>query len=865
MSANSSFAEVTPLAAPSEEYGALAVLSDWEMAFVPGEARPTEWSSISFRRAAVPGTVASNLRSQGIWHAGERLSREEGLWCFRCRFDAGTCGSSEAISLRLEGIATISEIWLNERLLLLSDSMFARHEVDISRFLTDQNELLIVCRPLSKALRERRGRKPAARWRTQVVAEQQLRWFRTTLLGRAPGFAPGPEPIGPWRPVALVRKRGLDVRRTSRRVSIEGGTGVITCEWRLRPFTLADEPIAGQLTSDGWTAPLNIERVDEGYIARATLRIRDAALWMPHTHGEPALYPLRLEIQGANGSTFSGEEPSVGFRTIDGGPDPQGETGLQLNVNGTRVFCRGVVWTPLDIVSLDQNSAATRERLQLLRDAGFNLIRLAGTTLYESDMFHDACDELGLLVWQDMMFANMDYPFGDAAFHGVVSEEARTELKRLGCHASTAVICGNSEIEQQAAMLGLDPKLARGEFFDQELPKIVDEYCPGVPYLPSAPCGGSLPFRTDQGVANYFGVGAYRRPLEDARRANVRFASECLAFANVPEPEVIDRLALNAGEILTPVSTAWKQAIPRDMGAGWDFEDVRDHYLELLFKVDAVKLRSTDLQRYWELSRLVSGEVMAEVFGEWRRPASACGGAIVLWSADLRPGAGWGILDANGAPKAAYWFLKRTLCARSVWMTDEGLNGVDIHIANDRDIALETTLRVALYRNGEHKVQERSVAVAVPCHASQTFGLESILGHFVDASYAYSFGPPGYDVAVASLHSNPSGELLAQSFFQPAGRRANRVPISELGLSGKAICRPHGTVEVAISARRFAYGVRLSAPGYLAEDAYFGMEPGIERKIIITPTSSAKTPVRITIAAANTEGTFSISTESSPC
>ena len=865
MSANPYLDEVTPLARPFDGYGEVPLLTDWQMAFVPAEGRQTEWESLSFRPAAVPGTVASNLRSQGVFRAGEPLSGEEGPWCFRCHFETGPCDSSETVSLRLDGIATLSEIWFNGQLLLVSESMFARHEVDISALLREQNELLIVCRPLSRALRERRGRKPAARWRTQVVAEQQLRWFRTTLLGRAPGFAPGPEPIGPWRPVTLVRRRGLDVKRKSRRVTIDDGAGVVACEWQLRPFSPADAPIAGQLMSDGRTAPLTIERVDEEYVARATLRIPDAALWMPHTHGEPVLYPVHIEIQLANGCTFTAEEPRVGFRTIDGGADPQGETGLQLSVNGTAIFCRGVVWTPIDGVSLDQHSAATRERLQRLRDAGLNLIRLAGTTAYEGDTFHGACDELGLLVWQDMMFANMDYPFGDPAFHGVVSDEAETELKRLGCHASTAVICGNSEIEQQAAMLGMDPTLGRGEFFGEELPWLANEYCPGVPYISSAPCGGTLPFRTDRGVANYFGVGAYLRPLEDARRANVRFASECLAFANVPEPEVIDGLALSAGEVLTPVSTAWKRAIPRDLGAGWDFEDVRDHYLEVLFRVEPVKLRWADVQRYWELSRLVSGEVMAEVFGEWRRPASACGGGIVLWSADLQPGAGWGILDANGKPKAAYWFLKRALSARAVWMTDEGLNGVDVHVANDWDTALQGTLRVGLYRNGEHKVEECSVAVAIPPHASQTFGLESILGRFVDASYAYRFGPPGHDLAVASLHRDPTGALLAQSFFQPGGRRASRAPIAELGLSGQAICLPNGSVEVAISGRRFAYGVRLSAPGCLPDDAYFGMEPGIERRVIIAATASAKTPERVTVAAANAEGTFSIRTERSPC
>src|SRR6185437_5997104 len=205
------------------------------------------------------------------------------------------------------------------------------------------------------------------------------------------------------------------------------------------------------------------------------------------------------------------------------------------------------------------------------------------------------------------------------------SAEAEVELSRLSRHASSAVICGNSEIEQQAAMFGLDPSIGRGEFFGNELPRIAARCCPGIPYVPSAPCGGDLPFRARNGIANYFGVGAYLRPIEDARRAQVRFASECLAFSNVPEPEMLDRMALS------PTHPAWKRGVPRDSGAGWDFEDVRDHYLKLLYPVDPTALRQTDTRRYLELSRIVSGEVMAEVFGEWRRPGSHSGGGIILW------------------------------------------------------------------------------------------------------------------------------------------------------------------------------------------------------------------------------------------
>ena len=122
------------------------------------------------------------------------------------------------------------------------------------------------------------------------------------------------------------------------------------------------------------------------------------------------------------------------------------------------------------------------------------------------------------------------------------------------------------------------------------------------------------------------------RPLEDARRSEVRFAAECLAFANVPDQEALEEIEAPGGLVVH--HPGWKAGVPRDAGAGWDFEDVRDHYLGLLFGVDPVGLRWVDHDRYLELSRAVTGELMAEVFGEWRR----AGVAVRRWDRSVAQG-----------------------------------------------------------------------------------------------------------------------------------------------------------------------------------------------------------------------------------
>ena len=836
----------------------------WEMASTAEPAAPITLGGLRFIPARVPGTVASALREQRAWRMGDGARFDASEHWFRCRFDAEPADPGEEIILRMGGIATVAQVWLNGEEILKSRSMFASHEVDVSGLVRDRNELLIACRSLSAALRECRGRQPAARWRTRVVDDQQLRWFRTTLLGRAPGFAPEPEPVGPWRPVTLVRRRQVVVENWSRQIELDGSAGVIRVHLRLRTLPGGARPVSGRLLAGGAGAPLEWEESAGRHHGTAVLRIPSVVPWSPHTHGEPALYPVQLEVELADGSTVELEDTPAGFRSIDAGAGPAGDDGLALKINGTTVFCRGVVWTPPDVAALAVSSDVVGERLRLLRDGGFNLIRLAGTTIYEDETFHRLCDELGLLVWQDMMFANMDYPYEDSSFRDAVCAEAEAELSRLARHPSTAVICGNSEIEQQVGMLGLDAALGRGPFFGEALPCIAARCCPGVPYVPSAPCGGDQPFRTRSGVANYFGVGAYLRPLEDVRRAEVRFASECLAFANVPEPEMLEKMAIATPGGISPTHPAWKRGAPRDAGAGWDFEDVRDHYLKLLYSADPAALRYADAGRYWELSRMTSGEVMAEVFGEWRRPASPCGGGIILWSADLEPGAGWGILDSQGRPKAPYWFLKRALAPCTIWTTDEGLNGVDIHVANDRPAPIDAWLRVALYRAGEQKVAEAELAVAVARHSTMALGLEEALHRFVDATCAYRFGPPGHDLIAASLHWSRGDIPFAQTFRSPAGRTTQRTPVSELGMAGRASVLEDGRIEMVLSSRRFAWGVRVSTPGFLPDDAYFGIEPGVKHRVVLTPMQPVGRPSSLSVTAVNAEGRLPVAVEGIP-
>ena len=204
------------------------------------------------------------------------------------------------------------------------------------------------------------------------------------------------------------------------------------------------------------------------------------------------------------------------------------------------------------------------------------------------------------------------------------------------------------------------------------------------------------------------------------------------------------------------------------MSASWDFEDVREFYLALLFKVDPMMLRRTDPERYLELSRAVTGEVMEYVFAEWRRARSPCAGGLVWTYQDIMPGAGWGVVDSTGEPKAAWYALRRAFRASQVSMTDEGVNGIAIHLINDSAMMRNVALSFVCMRDATILVSADSQLQLSP-HSAKEVSANSLIGRFFDVNYSYRFGPPAHDVNVAILKDAESGEALATAFHFPQG------------------------------------------------------------------------------------------------
>lgn len=773
----------------------------------PGELEVTE---ADWYPATVPGTVAGALREAGSWSWG---TDDEALldgrdWWFRSRFSGtGTGAAIAGWELQLDGIATLADVWLNGEHLSHGENMFVAQRIAVD-LLEHDNELVIRCAALLPRLDERH---PRPRFKSRLVRHQSLRWYRTALLGRMPGWSRWAAPVGPWRPVRLVTcpVAGMLSELTLRTTCEESG-GEIVIAFALR--RAAELPRQIWMEADGQRVALQISNGAAGIRVSGRLTLERAERWWPHTHGAQPLYPVVVEIDGDRRTLRS-----VGFRELeierDGGA-------FEIRINGVRCFCRGVTWGPVDPVSLAPADEELRRMLDLVRAADINMIRVGGFGLYEDSRFWDRCDELGILVWQDCMLASIDPP-DDPRFIESLSAELVQQFGALQGRPSLTVACGSSETYQQGSLYGLAPERYESEVLERVIPEILAPVIPEIPYLPSSPSGGNPPIRPDTGVAHYFGVGAYLRPLSDARLADVRFAAECLSFANPPERATVQRVygsAAAAGH-----DPRWKLAVARDAGTSWDFEDVRDHYVRELFGLDPLAERYADPEHALDLGRAATVEIMSGVLTDWRSTGSRCAGALVLAWGDLWPGAGWGVTDADGLPKAAYYALARAFAPCAVHIRDRGLSGLAVDVFNDGPAGLAATLRISIRNPTGVELDAAERVVELEPHHEASFDSAELLGGFRDLTAAYRFSPPEYDVVVATLVAT-DGTLLGRAYHLPAGCARPRQ--DDVGLRAHVVPTGVGRWSLSVSAMRFAQFVSIDAPGFVASDSWFHIATG---------------------------------------
>jgi beta-mannosidase len=229
---------------------------------------------------------------------------------------------------------------------------------------------------------------------------------------------------------------------------------------------------------------------------------------------------------------------------------------------------------------------------------------------------------------------------------------------------------------------------------------------------------------------------------------------------------------------------------------------------------------------------VVTGELMAQTFAEWRSGHSRNRGGLVWFFKDLWPGAGWGIVDSLGRPKAAYYYLRRMWSNRQITMTDEGLDGLHVHAINETPEPFRGTVEVLLLKDEHIVVGRQSTSLEVPPRDRRALSVDEILGTFYDVTYAYRFGPANHDVVIATLFDEER-RTCSEAFHFVERREPTLLPDIkvELNVAGGG----DESYQVNLSSNRFLHGVHVSADGFLPDDNYFHLSPARAKTVCFRP------------------------------
>ncbi|GFN00940.1 hypothetical protein Sfulv_57500 [Streptomyces fulvorobeus] len=392
----------------------------------------------------------------------------------------------ERSDLVFEGLDTAAEITLDGEVLGTTRNMHRGYRFDVTgRTGTLEVDFTSAYEEAAR-VRELTGERPN-------VYPEPFQYIRKMAANFGWDWGPTVVTAGIWRPVRLEHWSTARIAQVRPLVTVaQDGTGHV--EVRLR-IERTERGGGARLVARARVAGAVSEAVLDGEEAVLRLEVPDARLWWPRGYGEQPLYTLDLTLLDETAGDLDTWHRRIGFRTVelDRSADEHG-TGCTFVVNGVRIFTRGVNWIPDDVLPSRVTPERYRARLTLAAEANVDLVRIWGGGIYEDDAFYDVCDELGLMVWQDFLFACAAYP-EEQPLRGEVEAEARDNVVRLMPHASLVLWNGNNENLWGFRDWEWEPSLAGdswGEgYYLGLLPRIVAELDPTRPYTAGSPWSGS--------------------------------------------------------------------------------------------------------------------------------------------------------------------------------------------------------------------------------------------------------------------------------------------------------------------------------------------------------------------------------------
>ena len=674
--------------------------------------------------ATVPGCIHTDLLNAGLipdpfYRDNEKKLQwiEKKDWEYKTQFSIAANGLKQKnIDLVCKGLDTYADVYLNDHLILKADNMFRKWRVSCNPFVqAGKNTLRILFHsPVSRVL-PRLGNLP------YVLPSAHDQEFKTSPYTRkAPyqfGWDWGPRfvTLGIWKPIVLdiwETARISDVWIQQNDLSEKQAT--LTAEVEIQAESDGKFQLSLRSGNDSFAPVLKEIDVKSGtHSYSIDLKIPNPKLWWPNGMGDPFLYTIDVTLR--QGTQRLGHvSRRIGLRTIElrQKPDQWGKS-FEFVVNGIPLFAKGGNWIPADSFPSRISKEKYRHLLQSSRDAHMNMIRVWGGGIYEADTFYDLCDEMGILVWQDFMFACSLYP-GDSEFLENVKQEAIDQIVRLRNHPSLALWCGNNEIEASWSEWGWKENLPDEvwnnyeKLFHHLLPDVCRQFDPERPYWPSSPSSNleATPSSPAMGDVHFWDVWHKEKPFDAYREELPRFVSE-YGFQSFPEMASIQAFSRPEDwRIDTPVMLVHQ----KDRGGNQRIYNYMRRYYR----------NPKDFPSFLYVSQVLQAEGIKTGTEHFRRLRPRCMGSLYWQINDCWPVASWSSIDYFGRWKALHYYARRFYSPVLVSPILEN-GAIKIFLVSDEQQPITAHLILELFSTNGKLLWKKDKPVDIPPNSSRVY------------------------------------------------------------------------------------------------------------------------------------------------
>ncbi|AZK48395.1 beta-mannosidase [Paenibacillus lentus] len=712
----------------------------------------TDWFT-----ATVPGTVHTDLLRHGLISDPFYGTNEHDLqwidkkdWEYKSSFELPEGWQDlPRIELVFDGLDTYADIYVNEQHVLSADNMFRAWRMDVKEQLTaGNNEILIRFRsPIMEdlpKLAELGYALPAANDQSELggIEEQKVSIFAR----KAPyhyGWDWGPRFVtsGIWREVRL---EAWSVPKISdlyiQQDEVSADKAKLTAVVEVNAVSAWSGSLRISTEDMSWEQEVDLQPGLQ--TITLDLEVAKPRLWWCRGLGEPSLYAFRAALL-QDEKVISEKIIRTGLRKIEliREKDEAG-TSFFFKLNGVRVFIKGANHIPNDSFTTEVTRERYRHEIASAVESNMNMLRVWGGGIYEEDIFYELCDEYGLLVWQDFMFACSMYP-GDEAFLKNVAAEAEYNVKRLRNHPSIALWCGNNEIDSAWAHYswgtgwGWKEKFESSEIrekiwadyeavFHQILPDAVNEWAPGTDYWPSSPLRSLTGDEnqhatqvTGEGDVHYWGVWHAVEPFDNYNKKVGRFMSE-YGFQSFPE---LDTVLKYAPEQQLELESKVMLAHQKNGRGNQLIKEYMEQYLP----------EPRDFKSFLYMSQILQAQAIETAIEAHRRNKPYCMGTLYWQMNDCWPVASWAGMDYYGRWKALQYTVRRSF--RDVMLSVDGTQEgeIAVYLISDQQQPVEGILKLSLYDFGGQLLHMMKQEVAVGADAADkvfTAGTEELLGTY---------------------------------------------------------------------------------------------------------------------------------------